>query len=146
MSRLRWLCHFFAKVSSFKICVLVVCGFDWQSSFFQQAFWLVIAFYYLAFWRVLFLPLLKNKLCVKVRRVSGGIFLSKGSGKRAGYPTKRAPDAGDSGEIPSIFLRLIIFPVGRRSAARPSAGNANRWAFALQNVVLEFGKMKDGKK
>jgi hypothetical protein len=42
--------------------------------------------------------------------------------------TKRAPDAGDSGEIPSIFLRLSIFPVGRRSAARPSAGNANRWA------------------
>ena len=42
-------------------------------------------------------------------------------------PTKRAPDAGDSGAIPSIFLRLSIFPVGRRSAARPSAGNANRW-------------------
>ena len=42
--------------------------------------------------------------------------------------TKRAPDAGDSGAIPSIFLRLSIFPVGRRSAARPSAGNANRWA------------------
>ncbi len=41
--------------------------------------------------------------------------------------TKRAPDAGDSGAIPSLFLRLIIFPVGRRSAARPSAGNANRW-------------------
>ena len=42
--------------------------------------------------------------------------------------TKRAPDAGDSGAIPSIFLRLSIFPVGRRPAARPSAGNANRWA------------------
>ena len=42
-------------------------------------------------------------------------------------PTKRAPDAGESGAIPSIFLRLSIFPVGRRSAARPSAGNANRW-------------------
>jgi len=40
--------------------------------------------------------------------------------------TKRAPDAGESGVIPSLFLRLIIFPVGRRSAARPSAGNANR--------------------
>ena len=45
-------------------------------------------------------------------------------------PTKRAPDAGDSGAISSIFLRLSIFPVGRRSAARPSAGNANRWALA----------------
>ncbi len=43
-------------------------------------------------------------------------------------PTKRAPDAGDSGAIPSLFLRLSIFPVGRRPAARPSAGNANRWA------------------
>ena len=45
-------------------------------------------------------------------------------------PTKRAPDAGDSGEISSLFLRLSIFPVGRRSAVRPSAGNANRWATA----------------
>ena len=45
-------------------------------------------------------------------------------------PTKRAPDAGDSGAISSSFLRLSIFPVGRRSAARPSAGNANRWALA----------------
>jgi hypothetical protein len=47
---------------------------------------------------------------------------------RTRRPTKRAPDAGDSGAIPSIFLRLSIFPVGRRPAARPSAGNANRWA------------------
>jgi len=44
--------------------------------------------------------------------------------------TKRAPDAGDSAVVPSSFLRLSIFPVGRRSAARPSAGNANRWAGA----------------
>ena len=42
--------------------------------------------------------------------------------------TKRAPDAGESGAIPSISLRLSFFPVGRRPAARPSAGNANRWA------------------
>ena len=28
-------------------------------------------------------------------------------------PTKRAPDAGDSAQIPSIFLRLSIFLVGR---------------------------------
>ena len=52
-------------------------------------------------------------------------------------PTKHAPDAGDSGAIPSLFLRLSLFPVGRRSAARPSAGNANRWAFALQNIQSE---------
>ena len=48
--------------------------------------------------------------------------------------TKRAPDAGDSGAIPSLFLRLSIFPVGQRPAARPSAGNANRWA------VLNFSR------
>jgi hypothetical protein len=53
----------------------------------------------------------------------GGIFGILTTKKRL---TKRAPDAGDSGAIPSIFLRLSIFPVGRRSAARPSAGNANR--------------------
>ena len=46
-------------------------------------------------------------------------------------PTKRAPDAGESGDLSSIFLRLIIFPLGRRPAARPSAGNANRWAAGL---------------
>ncbi len=51
-----------------------------------------------------------------------------GSGKMR--PTKRAPDAGDSTHIPSIFLRLIIFPVGRLRRPRPSAGNANRWALA----------------
>ena len=43
-------------------------------------------------------------------------------------PTKRAPDAGDSAHIPSSFLRLIIFPVGRLRRPRPSAGNAIRWA------------------
>ncbi len=40
--------------------------------------------------------------------------------------TKRAPDAGDSAQISSSFLRLIIFPVGRLRRPRPSAGNANR--------------------
>ncbi len=55
-------------------------------------------------------------------------------------PTKRAPDAGDSGEIPSLFLRLIIFPVGRRPAARPSAGNANRW----QELAVYFWSMLFG--
>jgi len=44
-------------------------------------------------------------------------------------PTKRAPDAGESGDLSGILLRLIIFHIGRRPAARPSAGNANRWAF-----------------
>jgi len=55
-------------------------------------------------------------------------------------PTKRAPDAGDSGAIPSHFLRLSIFPVGRRSAARPSAGNANRWALHVFQIALKEGR------
>ena len=46
-------------------------------------------------------------------------------------PTKHAPDAGDSAVIPSSFLRLIIFLVGRLRRPCPSAGNANRWV-ALQ--------------
>ncbi len=53
-------------------------------------------------------------------------ILARESCALQGCLTKRAPDAGDSGAIPSIFLRLSIFPVGRRPAARPSAGNANR--------------------
>ena len=64
-------------------------------------------------------------------------FFSVRFGKRAGYPTKHAPDAGDSAQISSSFLRLSIFPVGRRSAARPSAGNANRWA-ALDLTILRL--------
>ena len=40
--------------------------------------------------------------------------------------TKRAPDAGDSAQIPSSFPRLVIFLVGRLRRPRPSAGNANR--------------------
>jgi hypothetical protein len=58
----------------------------------------------------------------------------------AGSPTKRAPDAGDSGAIPSSFLRLILFPVGRRPAARPSAGNANRWALGhrIKNFYMNI--------
>jgi len=60
------------------------------------------------------------------------------SGVHQKRPTKRAPDAGDSGAIPSLFLRLIIFPVGRRSAARPSAGNANRWQELAVNLSSSF--------
>jgi len=72
-----------------------------------------------------FQPLPKIKLCVKVGRVGGGSGFQSASLAQS-QPTKRAPDAGDSAAISSSFLRLSIFPVGRRSAARPSAGNANR--------------------
>jgi hypothetical protein len=39
-----------------------------------------------------------------------------------------APDAGDSVAIPSLFLRLSIFSVGRLRRPRPSADNTYRWA------------------
>ena len=35
-------------------------------------------------------------------------------------PTKRAPDAGDSAAIPSSFLRLSIFLVGRLRRPAPA--------------------------
>ena len=75
----------------------------------------------LCFWK-----LLKIKLCVKLGRVGGGVFFSHRFGKQAGCLTKRAPDAGESAHIPSIFIRLSIFLVGRLRRPRPSAGNANR--------------------
>jgi hypothetical protein len=62
-----------------------------------------------------------------------------GNFSNSSCPTKRAPDAGDSGVIPSIFLRLSIFPVGRRPAARPSAGNANRSAATCQEINQKQG-------
>jgi len=48
--------------------------------------------------------------------------------------TKRAPDAGDSAQISSSFLRLFIFLVGRLRRPRPSAGNANRWVAKRENI------------
>ena len=50
-------------------------------------------------------------------------------------PTKRAPDAGDSAHIPSIFHALAFFWSDGFAVHSPSAGNANRWA-ASQN---DFG-------
>ena len=63
-----------------------------------------------------------------------------------GSHTKRAPDAGDSGAIPSLFLRLSILPVGRRSAARTSAGNASRSAVlgtTRKNQNTNFVRLKE---
>ena len=64
--------------------------------------------------------------------ICGQVALVKSNLYPTGYiaskrrPTKRAPDAGDSAAIPSIFLRLFIFLAGRLRRPRPSAGNANR--------------------
>jgi hypothetical protein len=52
---------------------------------------------------------------------------------KSGLP-KRAADAGDSAGIPSSFLRLIIFQLGRLRRPRPSAGNANRWLAKISNI------------
>ncbi len=54
-------------------------------------------------------------------------------------PTKRAPDAGDSAQIPSSFPRLSIFPVERLRRPRPSAGNANRWLAGAEKQVIKDG-------
>jgi hypothetical protein len=51
-----------------------------------------------------------------------------------GCPTKRAPDAGDSAQISSSFLRLSIFLAGQFRRPRPSAGNANRWAAGAECI------------
>ena len=53
---------------------------------------------------------------------------SRKQGVHKNCPTKRAPDAGDSAQISSSFLRLSIFLAGRLRRPRPSAGNASRWA------------------
>ena len=63
--------------------------------------------------------------------------LVKGSCTHKGKPTKRAPDAGESAQISSSFLRLSIFLAGRLRRPRPSAGNANRWA---EPYVIHSGK------
>jgi hypothetical protein len=69
----------------------------------------------------------------KYHQVGGIIFFQPTSLAFIGFClTKRAPDAGDSAAFSSIFLRLSIFPIGRRPAARPSAGNANRWALVVK--------------
>jgi len=51
------------------------------------------------------------------------IFYKQKASQQSVHPT-----LGILAKISSSFLRLSIFPIGRRSAARPSAGNANRWA------------------
>jgi len=56
--------------------------------------------------------------------------------------TQRAVDAGDSGAFSGIFLRLSLFPFGRRSAVRPSATNAGRWAASTYGEILQVNCMK----
>jgi hypothetical protein len=58
--------------------------------------------------------------------MQAGSLTASASCTIARQPTKRAPDAGESAAIPSLFLRLSLFLVGRLRRPRPSAGNANR--------------------
>jgi hypothetical protein len=52
-----------------------------------------------------------------------------------GCPTKHAPDAGDSAAFSSFFLRPSIFPVGRRSVARPSAVTQTVGQLTATNIM-----------
>ena len=77
-------------------------------------------------------------MCVKLISACGGLFFQALCLSFTQRPTKRAPDAGDSGENLRHFSRLIIFLAGRLRRPRPSAGNANRWAASqkIQNPLL----------
>ena len=90
--------------------------------FFSKRFGWLLLLVIRGFGKSCFQSLSKSKLCVKVGRVGSGVFSGKGFGKQAGYPTKRAPDAGDSAAFPSIFLRLSIFPIGRLRRPPPQRG------------------------
>ena len=77
--------------------------------------------------------------------VGGSVFFQLVSLQGQPRLTKHAPDAGDSAQISSSFLRLSIIPGGRHSAAHPSAGipygddGANRWVvIRLFNMPLHF--------
>ena len=80
-----------------------------------------------------FLPLLKNKLCVKVGRVGNGSGFQLASLAQS-QPTKRAPDVWESARFTSIFLASGFSYISNIVHARPSAGNANRWAVPLQKI------------
>jgi hypothetical protein len=86
----------------------------------------IIALGYLALCQVLFLPLPKDKFCVKVWRVGGCVFFRHRSGLRAGCLTKRAPDVWESARFTGIFLASSFSYISGIVHARPHAGNANR--------------------
>ncbi len=69
----------------------------------------------------------------KFQSVGSGIFFQQVSLQVLPHLTKRAPDTGDSGAIPGIFLRLSIFLAGRLRRPRPSAGPRKALGSSLQN-------------
>ena len=61
--------------------------------------------------------------CVsKFQPIGGGVFFQPMSLQVQPHLTKRAPDAGDSGAIPSLFLRLSLFPSRTASRRPPQRG------------------------
>jgi hypothetical protein len=74
----------------------------------------------------------KEKMRVKSGQVCGGSGFYPAFWSAGRLPNKACTRRWGFGGIFKIFLRLSIFPIGRRSAARPSAGNANRWAVHIQ--------------
>jgi hypothetical protein len=85
----------------------------------------------------------KEKMRVKSGQVGGVVFSSKGSGQRAGYPTKRAPDVWESARFTSIFLALGFFLLPSIIHARPHAGNANRWHAPCTTKDLKTLSLRD---
>ena len=49
-----------------------------------------------------------------------------------GRLTRRAADRWVRGAFFELFLGCAFFPVRRRLAARPPAGNASRWVLVLK--------------
>jgi hypothetical protein len=55
------------------------------------------------------------------------------------------PTLGILPRFQAFFYASAFFPVGRRSAARPSAGNANRWA-AGSEFIIKGNRMRESDK
>jgi hypothetical protein len=67
------------------------------------------------------------ELCVKLHQVGGGVFFQLASLAFIGFAQQSVhPTLGILARFQAFFYASAFFPVGRRSAARPSAGNANR--------------------
>jgi hypothetical protein len=62
------------------------------------------------FWHVVFWFLLKIKVRAIILSFMAVVLVFNQRVLRKSQPTKRAPDAGDSAQISSSFLRLFIFP------------------------------------
>ena len=63
-----------------------------------------------------------------------------------GRLTQRAADVWDSARFSSIFLASSFSYISGRIHTRPHAANANRWAAAIGNILIEsegYGSLTD---